>query len=350
MLPLFKKKTLLPDHKPVRTICTIGPTSESPTIIEQLVLAGMDIARVNMSHATYDQLISIKSTIDQLNIVHGKNVKILLDLQGPRMRVGQMPEAGIDLAEGQTVVFTTDPTIADAIHINDPYLHEDIMPNHPLFLANGDLELQVERTEGKKIFAKVMRGGVLHSRKGVNVPETNLTTRGLTEKDIEDAQFGLNTGVDYIAMSFVKDAKDIEDLKGLIGTNPVKTVAKIEIKLALRQINEIIAACDVIMVARGDLGIELPLEELPLVQKALVARTAKLGKQSIVATQMLMSMVDHPRPTRAEVSDVANAVLDGADMLMLSDETAYGNYPVEALTYLVKTIKHVETYRYTQLL
>lgn len=332
----------------IKTICTIGPASEDPTILGELVANGMDVARLNFSHATNEQFLRVKDLIEEYAIVYGKKVHIMLDLQGPRMRCGDIPETGMLLEEGSTVWFSTDAHDHKAIHINDPFLHEDIKVNHPLYLANGDLELAVTKLDGKRIEARVVRGGILHARKGVNVPETNVTSRGLTEKDIEDVQFGIANGATMVAMSFVKDGEDIRRLRQYIADTTIKIVAKVEIKQALLHLDDIIAQSDIIMVARGDLGIELPLETLPLVQKDIIRRCLKANKPAIVATQMLMSMVDHPRPTRAEVSDAANAVLDGAEYLMLSDETAFGKYPVEALQYLVKTAQKVEEYQYTE--
>lgn len=328
----------------IKTICTIGPATGTAEMIEKLIVTGMDIARFNMSHKSYEEFLEQQRWIKEYSILHGKDVKILVDLQGPRMRVGAMPEEGIPLTEGQEVVFTTDSANKEAMHINDPYLHQDIAPNHPLYLANGDLELLVTKVDGNEITAKVVRGGILHSRKGVNVPDTSLTTRGLTDKDVQDVQFAVEQGAEMIAMSFVKDAEDLRNLRSLIGNDNIGIVPKIEIKQALLNIDEIIQESDIVMVARGDLGIEVPLYTLPLIQKDIIRRCKVHGVPAIVATQMLMSMTDHHRPTRAEVSDVANAVIDGADYVMLSDETAFGKYPIQALDYLIKTAQHTKDY------
>lgn len=329
----------------VKTICTIGPASSSPEVFEKLVETGMDMVRLNFSHASNDQFTHVQKLIVENNGKHKKNVSLMMDLQGPRMRVGEMPKDGLELTENEIVIFSTDINKTSAIHINDPFLHEDIKPQHPMYLANGDIELLVINVKGTEIFTKVIRGGRLYSRKAVNVPETDLTTRGLTPKDIQDVEFGIKHGVDYIAMSFVKDAEDLQELKKHIAGSPVKIISKIEIRQALYNLDEIIKLSDLIMVARGDLGIEVPLEELPLIQKDIIKRTNIVHKPSIVATQMLVSMVNHHRPTRAEVSDVANAVFDGAEYLMLSDETAFGSYPVHALGYLVRTIRKAEQFQ-----
>lgn len=328
----------------VKTVCTIGPSSEKPEVLEQLVLAGMDIARLNFSHATYDQYLRIKKSLDKFNNKYKKDVKMMMDLQGPRMRVGVMPVDGLMLKEGTDVTFSTDPHNKTAIHINDPYLHEDIQTNHPIFLSNGELELMVTQTMGTEFRARVIRGGLLFSRKGVNVPDTNLTTRGVTPKDIKDIEFGVKNNVDYIAMSFVKDGLDLRHVREYIGKSRIKIISKVERKQAIAHLDEIIEESDIIMVARGDLGVELPVEEIPLLQKEMIQRAKRLGKPSIVATQMLMSMVNHPHPTRAEVSDVANAVLDGAWGVMLSDESAFGQYPLKSLEYLLRIARRVEEY------
>lgn len=328
----------------VKTICTIGPASLKEEVIEKLVLEGMDIARLNFSHSSFQQFEYVKTLIDRLNKKHKRKVKMLMDLQGPRIRVGELPGDGIKLEEGQTITFSTDFENRSAIYVNDPYLHQDIQVGHPLYLSNGEIELLVIDKKENEIYAKVIVGGILYSRKGINVPETSLTTSSLTEKDITDARFGVENNVDYIALSFVKDEKDIKRLKDIIGTSKIEIIAKIETKQSILNLEKIVKETDVLMVARGDLGIEVPLEDVPILQKKIIKKGKEIGKRSIVATQMLISMVDHPHPTRAEVSDIANAVLDGAWALMLSDETAFGKHPVASLQYLRRTIKRTEKY------
>lgn len=340
-----------------KIICTVGPASENPEILEKLVLGGMDIARFNFAHCRIEQFERCRAAIESFNTLHNKNVKILQDLQGPRMRVGVMPPEGIELKDDQEVTFSTDPSHEEAILINDPYLHEDIEVHHPIFLSNGDMELIVTEKVGSKIKAKVIRGGILYSRKGVNVPQTHTTTSSLTDKDFGDIDFGVKNGSDYIALSFVKDGKDMKKLRSYVekasqnnGRKPegIKLVAKIERKQALENLDSVIEDSDLVMVARGDLGIEIPIEELPIIQKDIINRANHKGKPSIVATQLLMSMVNHPTPTRAEVSDVANALLDGSSSVMLSDETAFGEYPIQALDYLVKIVDRIEQFKYGQ--
>jgi len=266
----------------------------------------------------------------------------MLDLQGPRLRVGMLPKQGRVLQEGEIVSFDTKPTSSKSIiHIDDPYLHSDIQVGHPLFLSSGQMELIVTKVQGTKITARVVHGGHLFSRKGVNVPGTKLTTSGLTDKDIEDVRVGVEAGVDYIALSFVQSAEDITRLREML-PKKIKIIAKIEMAMALHHIESILTASDGIMVARGDLGIELPAEEVPFVQKRLIRQAIWHNKPVIVATQMLLSMTDHPHPTRAEVSDVANAVLDRADAVMLSDETASGRYPREAVAMMTKIVTRAE--------
>ncbi len=327
-----------------KAICTVGPTSESPDVLEKLIVGGMDIVRLNFSHATDQQFYSIQKLIKEFNKKYDKRVELMLDLQGPRMRVGEYSPEGLKLIEGDEVILSTNPDVKDAIYIKDPYLHKDLEIDQAIFLSNGDIELFTTRKEGDIIKAKVVRGGILHSKKGVNLPDTQLTTGGLTEKDLRDIALGLANNVDYIAMSFVKDASDLVTLREKIKGSTIKIISKIERRQALVNIEEIIKESDVVMIARGDLGVEIPLEELPIIQKDIIRKCIEHQTPSIVATQMLASMVDHHRPTRAEVSDVANAVLDGAWGVMLSDETAFGKYPVQSLTYLVKTVQKAEEY------
>lgn len=327
-----------------KTICTIGPTSENEDIFEKLVLRGMDIVRLNFSHATPDQYLKIKKLVDKFNTKYKKTVRILVDLQGPRMRVGNLPTDGIKLEEGKHVLFSTDLLNKKAIYINNPYLHFDVEIGHPIYLSNGDMEVMVVEKRGPEVKTKVIRGGILYSKKGLNSPKTDLKTKGLTAKDLKDIEFGVENKADFIALSFVRDSKDIAQARELINGSKIKIISKIERYPAIQNLEEIIKATDLIMVARGDLGIEMPLEELPVLQKEIIEKSIKLGKPSIVATQMLASMVNHYRPTRAEVTDVANAVLDGAWGLMLSDETAFGKYPINALEYLIGTIIKTEQY------
>jgi pyruvate kinase len=326
-----------------KIVATIGPASGSKTMIRRFVAAGMDMARLNFSHGTPDIFNEWIKSIRGAAKSEKRHVEILQDLQGPRIRVGELPPEGKKLQEGEMISFTTDRRDASAIFIDHARLHLEIHRGDPLYLANGDMELLVERVSGTRIAARVIRGGILHSRKGVNVPRTKLSNSGLTVKDIRDAKFGLKCGVDAMAISFVQTAEDITKLRKIVGTK-TKIIAKIETSLALENIDAIIRASDAIMIARGDLGIEVPIETLPSIQKNLIRHAQWYGKGTITATQMLLSMVDHARPTRAEVSDVANAVWDGTDAVMLSDETASGKYPLESLRMMARVVHEAESF------
>lgn len=331
-----------------KIIATIGPSSDSYEIIEKLVEQGLNIARFNFSHCTFDEFRDRSAKVKKAAAKLKKEVFILQDLQGPRIRVGEIPGGSRKLKDGDSVIFSTklknDPEI---IFIDEPYLHADIKADELIYLANGDMELVVKKVQGNKIHTEVIRGGILYSRKGVNLPHTKLTTSGLTAKDVKDVKFGLQEGVDYVAISFVQTAEDVLKLKKIV-KDKAKVVAKIETAMALKNIDSIIQVSDAIMVARGDLGIEVAEEKLPFIQKNIIRQAAWHGKASITATQMLLSMKESPRPTRAEVSDIANAVLDGTDGVMLSDETASGKYPVQALETLVKVARQAERYYFNK--
>jgi len=336
-----------------KIIATIGPKSEAPENLIALLKAGVDLVRVNFSHATYEQYQQIKKIIDQFNKHSEKRIAIIQDLQGPRIRIGHLPEQGIILSDRELVRLAFykkgQPIVGGVIPIDNSELHIDIKKNDPLYLCNGEVELTVTDIKNKIISARVLRGGLVTSHKGVNIPNTNLKKGGLTPKDIRDVKFALKTGVDYIALSFVQTAKDIDKLRKIIGKNKkVKIISKIERGISLKNIDAIINNSDVIMIARGDLGIEIPIEDLPIVQKNLVRHAHWHDKPAIIATQVMTSMINNFHPTRAEVSDIANAVFDGADMIMLSDETTIGNYPLEAVRVLKKVINRTERYLYKE--
>lgn len=324
-----------------KVIATIGPKSEDRETLARLISAGLDVARMNFSHCTQEEYLSRVAIIKDEMQKQGKHVSILLDLQGPRIRVGKMPAEGRELKKGERVEFTTAGEEEGKIFIDEPSLTEVIGVGHPLFLSSGEMELNVVEKKEKGFAAEVVRGGTLFSRKGVNVPETELKFDGLTKKDLEDLKFGLANGADYIAISFVQSGDDLRRVKELIG-GQARIISKIESAQALRNIDDIIRESDTIMIARGDLGVEVPMERVPFIQKNLVRHAHWHNKGAIVATQMLLSMIENPKPTRAEVSDVANAILDGADAVMLSDETAGGHYPVEALSAMVKIAAETE--------
>ncbi len=331
-----------------KIIATIGPKSEAPDKLLALIEAGVDIIRINFSHATYEQYKRIKKLIDDFNKTSERKIRILLDLQGPRIRVGQMPEGGIILKDGEKYDFTYSKLPykkGGVIPIDNADLCRDIKKNQPLYLCNGEIELIVKEVKGKVIKAEVLHGGLLSSRKGINVPHTNMKKGGLTPKDIQDLKFGLKAGTDFVGLSFVQTASDVLKLRRLIGKyKEVKIVSKIERAIALKNIDKIIIASDIIMIARGDLGIETPIEELPIVQKNLIRHAHWHQTPAIIATQVMTSMIKNQSPTRAEISDIANAVLDGGDIIMLSDETAVGDHGLAAVKMLRKVIVRTERY------
>lgn len=341
-------RTYSPKMK-TKIIVTLGPRCETEDVLREMTKAGMSMLRLNFSHATYEQYRRIAALVRKINKSAGTSIKVLLDLQGPRIRVGKIADEGMMLADGQVVKFcyasgaTHCP--AGVIPIDSKELHVDIKKGDPFFLANGDLELVVTKVKDGIIVTEVVKGGLLLSRKGINVPRTMLRSGGLTAKDIKDVKFGMKEGADYVALSFVQSAADVEKLRKVLGVkSKVQIISKIERGLALDNIDEIIRASDGIMVARGDLGIEVPIENLPIVQKNIVRHAHWHNKPAIIATQVLTSMIQHPHPTRAEVSDIANAIFDGADAIMLSDETTVGQYPIESVRMLHKVINRTEQY------
>jgi len=328
-----------------KIIATVGPKSEDYDILKQLVLSGVNIVRVNFSHATYEQYNKIKSFLEKIKQETGRETKIMFDLQGPRIRVGKLAHE-IEMIEGEIYTFVFGEGNIDnmEVPIDDQELFKDMKVGDPFYLANGALELNVVEVKDGKIFAKVERGGLLMSRKGINIPKTILNRDVLTEKDLADIKFALEVKPDFIAMSFVQTGNDVKRLRELLGDSPIQIIVKVERATALSDIDEIIRHSDGVMVARGDLGIEIPLEQLPIVQKNLIRHAHWHDKPAIVATQMLISMMEHQRPTRAEVADVSNAIFDGADSVMLSDETAAGNYPVDAVKMMKKIIDATDNY------
>ncbi len=324
-----------------KVIATIGPKSEDELVLSKMIEAGLDVARMNFSHCTQEEYKKRVEIIKRVSAKLGKKVSILQDLQGPRVRVGELSEDGQELVKGESVSFTTQAGVVGKIFVDEPSLIEAIEVGHPIFLSSGEMELLVTRKNGESFDAEVVRGGVLFSRKGVNVPETKLKFNALTEKDLKDLEFGLAQGVDYVAISFVQSAEDLRLVNSIV-QGKARVIAKIESSQALRNIDEIIRETDSIMIGRGDLGVEIPMEKVPFVQKNLIRHSHWHNKGAIVATQMLLSMVNNKKPTRAEVSDVANAVLDGADAVMLSDETAGGQYPLESLEMMIKIVRETE--------
>lgn len=327
-----------------KIMANVGKRSANYELLKDMALSGMEIARLNFSHASNEQLIELKANLKKVKEETGRDVKILQDLCGPRIRVGELPE-DVHMKEGETYAFSyQNCNLGEkCIPIDHKDIVSDVEIGHPFYLANGAIELTVTDIKKKKIFAIVERGGVLTSKKGINVPQTNLRGGGLTKKDEIDAAFGAKQEVDYIGLSFVQNANDVKKLRKIVGPK-VKIIAKIERATALPVIDEILKEADGIMIARGDLGIEMPLEDLPILQKELIRHAHWHNKPAIVATQMMLSMVEKSHPTYAEVTDVANAVFDGADVLMLSDETSVGNYPLECVKIMKKIIDKADEY------
>ena len=339
-----------------KIVCTLGPASSDRETIDRMIEAGMNVARMNFSHGLHEDHAKRIKMVREAARKYDQTVTILQDLQGPKIRVGQMKDGSVMLNEGETLVITPEPVeigTAERVYIDYATLAEDADVGGRILLDDGLLELKITAIEGKEIITEVIEGGPLRSRKGVNLPNIRTSTASLTEKDREDLEFGLSMDVDVIALSFVREPSDVQTLLDLIedtGKN-VSVVAKIEKPEAVTKIEEILKVVDGIMVARGDLGIEMPMEEVPSTQKMLISRSMATARPVITATQMLESMVDNPRPTRAEASDVANAVLDGSDAVMLSAETAVGTDPVRVVRAMNKIIRraeeHWQSYRQT---
>jgi pyruvate kinase len=318
-----------------KIVCTLGPASGDEAAIRAFVEAGMAVARINFSHGEYDTHAQRIDTVRRVAGETGRAVAILADLQGPKLRVGRLPEQGMPLVEGQTVTLidaeaSDEPGIVALPH---PEVLREVEPGERILLDDGLLELRVVDRSEKRVLAQVIAGGVLMSRKGLSLPHTSIKMPSVTDKDKADAAFALEQQVDYFALSFVRCADDVKHLRAWLGGHGADTpiIAKIEKPEALDCIEEILAVSEGLMVARGDLGVEAPAEEVPMAQKRIIRACNKASKPVITATQMLDSMIRNPRPTRAEASDVANAILDGSDAVMLSGETAVGRYPLESV-------------------
>jgi pyruvate kinase len=332
-------------------VCGLGPMSSNPAMMEKLIKAGANVFRNNFAHAKYDEYRERVEILKHLNKKLGTDVKMQADLQGTNIRVGDIfPDGQVELEAGQEVVFVTNgekPQVEE-IHIDDDYLHVDVKKGQLISFGDGELQGTIRKVSGHRIWVTMLNRGILKKRKHVNVPMTDLSCPAVTDKDQRDLEFLLKEGVDIVALSFICSKHEVEIARKQIGKKPVCLVGKIERKKAVDNLFEIIQACDGIMVARGDLGIELPMEEIPIIQKQVIALCHQQKKPVITATQMLLSMVNSVRPTRAEVSDVANAVFDRSDALMLSDETMVGIHPDLALKTMVKIARRMEEYLYGQ--
>ncbi len=334
-------------NRQAKIVCTLGPSSHSYAVIEKMILAGMNVARLNFSHGTHEEHREVIECIRRATKETGRIVGILLDLQGPKIRVGRFDGGEALLEEGNRFTITGREVggTREIVSTTHARLARDVVPGDPILLDDGLLVLEVEEIEGQDVHCRVRMGGVLKNNKGINLPGAALSVDTITEKDLADMEFGIANQVDFLAMSFVRHPDDIRSLQQRLESAKAKLpiVAKIEKPQALEHIDEIIALSDGIMVARGDLGVELPAEEVPGVQKSLIGACNQAGKPVITATQMLESMVHNPRPTRAEASDVANAILDGSDAVMLSAESASGKYPVKTVEVMSRIICATES-------
>lgn len=333
-------------HRRAKIVATMGPATQTPENIEKAIIAGMNVARLNFSHGTHEQHLAVIKIIREKSVSLKAPVTILQDLQGPKVRVGLFEKGSIDLAQGEVVTVTIEDVLGKPGLIPSDFkeLCRAASPGTRILLDDGLIELEVLEVEKTQLKAKVIYGGILKNRKGMNLPGVNLPVEAMTSKDKEDLEFGLANGVDYVALSFVRHGKDIRQLREIIQNkkSPAKIVAKIEMIEALENLEEIIRLSDVVMVARGDLAVEIGQSRLPGAQKRIISLCNELGKPVITATQMLDSMVENPRPTRAEITDIANAVLDGSDALMLSAESASGKYPFKAIRTMHEIIVEVE--------
>lgn len=329
-----------------KIIATVGPASNTEAKLWELVQAGVDVFRLNFSHGSHEDHLKVIHLIRAINKKHGTTIAILQDLQGPKIRTGEVENNGVELKVGQQLILTTEKVIGNAERIYTSYksMPRDVKPSDRILIDDGNLELKVIEVIREEIITEVIYGGILKSKKGINLPNTKVSEPSLTDKDKEDLLFGLEHNVDLIALSFVRTAEDIREIKEIIKAKgkQAKVIAKIEKPEALEEIDAIIALTDGLMVARGDLGVEIPMEDVPLAQKMMIAKCNLAGKPVIVATQMLESMIKVPRPTRAEAGDVANAVIDGADCVMLSAETASGSFPLESVKAMVSIIGAIE--------
>lgn len=330
-----------------KIVATIGPASTSKEVLREMILSGLNICRINFSHGNYDTVSETILNLRELNVEMETYVGILADLQGPKLRIGEVENNAVELIHGNLVTITTVRTVstAERIFITYPEFPKDVIVGENVLINDGKILLKVISTDNDtEVTAVVVQGGTLSSRKGVNLPNTKISLPCLTEKDIKDLDFALKNKVEWIGLSFVRSVNDILDLRERIkaAKSTARIVAKIEKPEALKEIDAIIEASDAVMVARGDLGVELPLEQVPTIQKMLVRKCIQLSRPVIIATQMMESMLTNQSPTRAEVNDVANAVLDGADAVMLSEETSVGKYPVKTVQQMHRIVRYIE--------
>ena len=329
-----------------KIVCTIGPSSESVEVLTKMIRAGMNVSRHNFSHGNHaDHRRRVEAVREAAKRV-GREVAIMLDLRGPKIRVGEFAEGSVELKAGDTFVLTTEDVVGnrERVSVNYPPLTEEVTPGKRILLSDGLIALVAREVRGCEVVCQVENDGILSDRKGVNLPDVRTSMPAVTEKDVKDLEFGMELGIDYVAASFVRRAEDMIAVRRVLEAagSDVQVISKIETWEAVQNLDEIIGFSDAVMVARGDLGLEIAPEEVPLVQKKIIRRCNRLGKPVITATQMLESMIHNPRPTRAEASDVANAILDGTDAVMLSAETAVGDFAVEAVETMSRIATRVE--------
>ena len=330
-----------------KIVCTLGPATDNPEVLRELMLTGMNVGRINFSHGNYkdqdERVKEFKSIRDEL----GLPIPLLLDTQGPEIRIGKFENDSVYLENGQLFTLINNDELGTETRVSITYknLSNEIEVGRTILINDGTIELKVKEFNGKDVVCEVIQGGKLTNRKSINIPDFIVNLPGITEKDVEDIKYGIEAGFDYIAASFVRKPQDILDIKQVLKDNNgehIKVIAKIENREGINNFDEILEVADGIMIARGDLGVEIPMEEVPILQKQFIKKTYKKGKPVITATQMLESMCQNPRPTRAEVSDVANAIFDGTSAIMLSGETASGKYPVECVKTMDKIACTIE--------
>lgn len=336
-----------------KIVATIGPACDTYEKIMELIYAGANVLRLNFSHGSHEDKKRIIEYVRKINKTEPFNIAIIGDLQGPKLRIGEIEGGFIEINQGDLLTFTNEKVIgtAERIYVSYPNLHADVKPGDPILINDGKLEVRVKRIlKNNDVEVTVTQGGILSSKKGINLPDTKISLPALTKKDLEDLDFLIEQQVDWVALSFVRNVRDIQDLRAILEKKKSKTkiIAKIEKPEALDHLRDIIVESDAVMIARGDLGVELPVEKVPLIQKQIIRKCLHRAKPVIVATQMMESMIEMTKPNRSEITDVANAVLEGADAVMLSAETATGRHPTLVVQTMCKIITEVERtdYRY----
>ncbi|CAI8254127.1 MAG: Pyruvate kinase [Bacteroidetes bacterium MED-G17] len=337
----------LAKYNKTKMVATIGPASSDYKMLKSMVLSGVDVCRINFSHGTHQQHAEVINTVNRINKELNSNVCILADLQGPKLRIGEMENNGVEFKEGQTLIISTEPVVgtAEKISVSYKFLAKDVRLGENVLLDDGKIEMEfIEVLDEKNVKAMVKVGGTLSSNKGFNLPKTDLTVPCLSKKDLKDLEFILTQEVQWIGLSFVRHQDDIKILRHYIDgkESDARIIAKIEKPQAVENLDAIIKAADGLMVARGDLGVEMPMEHVPIIQKEVVRKCIVAAKPVIIATQMMESMISSPTPTRAEANDVANAVIDGADAVMLSGETSVGKYPLKAVQAVQRIVSSTE--------